>query len=317
MTFVAAFDFENKQLTRPAPVDVPAAVAAGQYCWVDCDDCDEAVSVLTALGVSEATAERVRVDQRLGNFRLSQNCIHCAFVETAIGGEGLELSTLHVVLGRGFMITVHTEASRAIAGIMDTFEQDFHETAKSGGYLLFELADHLITEHREVLATLTDHVESLQESLLGDIGDEILTHVSELTRALLHYRNAVVTAREVIGELATRRSEYVNQSTQPFLERQTVPLDRLASDASTERTVLSETLQLYMGLVSHRTNRIVNRLTVVSMVFLPLNFMAAVYGMNFKNIPELGWHYSYYVFWLVALGLVAGLLLLMRKKRWF
>lgn len=317
MTFVAAFDFDNKQLTRPAPADVPAAVAAGQYCWVDCEDCDAAEAVLIALGVSPATAERVRANQRLGNFRLSSNCIHCAFVETAMGADGLELSTLHVVLGRGFMVTVHNEPSRAISGIKETFEQDFYETAQSGGYLLFELADHLITEYREVLVTLTDQVEGLQESLLGDIGDEILTHVSELTRALLHYRNAVVTAREVVEELATRRSEYVNQSTQPFLERQTVPLDRLASDASTERTVLSETLQLYMGLVSHRTNRIVNRLTVVSMVFLPLNFMAAVYGMNFENIPELGWHYSYYVFWLVALGLVAGLLLLMRKKRWF
>ena len=317
MTSVAAFDFDNKQLTRPAPADVPAAVAAGQYCWVDCEDCDAAAAVLTALGVPLEVTERIRVDQRLGNFRLSPNCIHCAFVEAAMGAGRLELTTLHVVLGRGFMVTLHTNPSRAIVGIMETFEQDFYETARSGGYLLFELADHLITEYREVLVALTDHVEGLQESLLGDIGDEILTLVSELTRALLRYRNAVVTTREVIEELATRRSEYVNPSTQPFLERQTVPLDRLASDASTERTVLSETLQLYMGLVSHRTNRVVNRLTVVSMVFLPLNFMAAVYGMNFENIPELGWRYSYYVFWLVALGLVAGLLLLMRKKRWF
>ena len=317
MTFAVAFDFEAKQLERPALEDVPAAVGDGRYCWIYINDLDAAVALLDDLGVSDATTERVRADQRLGQFRLGRTSIHCGLVETRYENDALHLSTLHVVLGRGFLMTVHTQPSTAIDGVMETFEQDFYETAQSGGFLLFEIADHLITEYRETLAELSTDVEALQSCLLGDIGDEIVQDVSELTRALLDYRNAVVSAREVIEELATRRSEYVNPSTQPFLERQTVPLDRVASDAVTEREVLSETLNLYMGLVSHRTNKVINRLTIVSMVFLPLNFMAAVYGMNFAHMPELGWKYSYYVFWATSLCLVALLVYLMRRKRWF
>ncbi|MGY8961546.1 MAG: CorA family divalent cation transporter, partial [Alphaproteobacteria bacterium] len=139
---------------------------------------------------------------------------------------------------------------------------------------------------------------------------------TQLTRSLLDYRNAVVTARETIYELATRRSPFVSESTQPFLDRQTDSLERLAVDAATERTVLSEVLNLYMGIVSHRTNRVVDRLTIVSLIFLPLNFLAAVYGMNFEIMPELQWQYGYFIFWGVACTLVASLIFVIKRRRW-
>jgi magnesium transporter len=108
----------------------------------------------------------------------------------------------------------------------------------------------------------------------------------------------------------------VPESTQPFLDRQTVPLDRLAQDAATERTVLSEVLNLYMGIVSHRTNKVVNRLTVVSMIVLPLNFLAAVFGMNFEKMPGLASRYGYAGFWVGSLLLVVSLLIIFRRERW-
>ena len=71
-----------------------------------------------------------------------------------------------------------------------------------------------------------------------------------------------------------------------------------------------------MGIVSHRTNKVINRLTVVSMVFLPLNFLAAVYGMNFEIMPELGWRYGYAGFWLAISIVVCLLLWHLRRRRW-
>ena len=71
-----------------------------------------------------------------------------------------------------------------------------------------------------------------------------------------------------------------------------------------------------MGVVSHRTNKIINRLTIVSLVFLPLNFLAAVYGMNFEHMPELSWRYGYYGFWATSAALVFFLLFSLRRRRW-
>ena len=316
MKTTVSLDFNAKHIEAIDLADVPAAAAAGRYCWIDCDNPVEAAEALAALGVDASATERVAEDNLQGQFHLGRHCIHCTLVETSLVGEELRLNAVHVVLGDGFLATVHSQPSAMLDHVREVFEDDFYTVAQSGGYLLFEIADHLIAGYRETLATMTHSVEDIQKKLLGDVGDEILTDVSELTRSLLDYRNAVVTARETLHELATRRSAYVNESTQPFLDRQTVALERLAGDAATERTVLSETLNLYMGIVSHRTNKVVNRLTIVSIIFLPLNFLAAVYGMNFTNMPELQWHYGYYYFWGITSLLAAGLLLLIRRRRW-
>ncbi len=316
MTTAIAFDFSQRTIETVPLTDVSAQVAAGAYCWIDIDALDDAEPALGALGIDPATIERVVENQAEGQFQHGRNCIHCTVVETKVEGEELCLFALHLILAQGVLITIHAHSSKVIERVQRTYRDDFLEMAASGGFLLFEIADHLIAGYREELLRLSHSVDDIQKRLLGDVGDEILIDVAELTRSLLDYRNAAVTARETIHELATRRSGYVSPTTQPFLDRQTVSLERLASDAATERTVLSETLALYMGIVSHRTNKVVNRLTVVSMVFLPLNFLAAIYGMNFKYMPELDWQYGYLGFWAVISVVVGLLLWTLRRRRW-
>ena len=108
----------------------------------------------------------------------------------------------------------------------------------------------------------------------------------------------------------------IPQTTQPYLEKKAALLGRLSSDISSERELLSETVNLYLGIVTHRTNRLLSRLTVVGTVFLPLSFLAGVYGMNFELIPELQWRYGYFGFWGFVLAFSLGMLGLMKRKRW-
>jgi magnesium transporter len=316
MTTAVAFDFERKTVGTLPPDAVAGTIADGRFCWIDFEDPGIAAAFLPVLGVDGGDVARIDLDLQQCQAWHGPDSVHCALVETAVADGDLRLDAVHVFLATNLIATVHAGPSALVARVRATCEHDFHATAESGGFLLYELADHLIVGYREALAALTAGVDAIQRRLLGDVGDEILTDVSRLTRALLEYRNAVVAARETIDELATRRSAFVPASTQPFLDRQTVPLDRLAHDAATERTVLSESLGLYMGIVSHRTNRLVNRLTIVSMIFLPLNFIAAVYGMNFEEMPELAWRYGYAGFWGVSLLLAASLLVVLRRRRW-
>lgn len=316
MTTAVSFDFESRTSESLDLGDVDTAVAGGRYCWIDFDDRGTAARALPELGIEEDSIARLEFDHRVCQTRHDASCIHCVLVEAEMSGDSLRFKPVHVFLTEHCLTTVHDGQSTLIDSVLGTYEQDFLTTAKTGGFLLFELADHLIIGYRETLAALAAKVAAIQRRLLGDVGDEILLDVSRLTRALLEFRNAVVSGRETVDELATRRSRFVQASTQPFLDRQTVPLDRLAQDAATERTVLSEILNLYMGIVSHRTNKVVNRLTVVSMILLPLNFLAAVYGMNFGEMPELAWQYGYLGFWGVSALLVIVLLAIFRRKKW-
>ena len=133
---------------------------------------------------------------------------------------------------------------------------------------------------------MEDEVERIQSSILGDLDDTIFHRVSEVTHDLLTVRKNVLADRAVLQELALRRSRFVNPSTQPYLSNMVGTLERLGNDLSTEREILAEALNLYLSMVSHRTNRIVNRLTVLSAIFLPLTFLCGVYGMNFRILPR-------------------------------
>jgi magnesium transporter len=174
------------------------------------------------------------------------------------------------------------------------------------------------------------HAERVQGKIFDTQDDEIFTEVSNVTRDLLSFRKTMLASREVLNELSSRKSPFVSESTQPFLERMVGTLERLSADLSVERDILAETLNLYMGITSHRTNRIVSRLTVVSAVFLPLTFLCGVYGMNFaieredangvpRNLlmPELTSEWGYIGFWTVAITLAASLLTFMKWRKWW
>jgi len=139
--------------------------------------------------------------------------------------------------------------------------------------------------------------------------------VAELTFELIVVRKTVLSSREVIDELATRRSAAVSPTTQPYLENMVGTLERLAADLSVEREILAETLSLHLGFVSHRTNRVINRLTIINAFFLPLTFLCGVYGMNLK-LPEFEWDYGYLYFWGLAASVVVGLVALLRTMKW-
>ena len=129
------------------------------------------------------------------------------------------------------------------------------------------------------------------------------------------FRIAVQSSREILDTLSSRKYLFVSETTQPFLQGKALCMERINNDMSSELAFLSDTLNLYIGMVGHKTNRVVNRLTAISLIFLPLTFICGVYGMNLA-IPETKWAYSYAMFWGMCATVVAGLLVMMKRNKW-
>jgi magnesium transporter len=163
---------------------------------------------------------------------------------------------------------------------------------------------------------LGGRVREVQDHIFGEVDDAVFERVAEIARDLLSLRRIVMESREALGEMTTRRSPFVAESTVPFLEKMVGTLDRVAADLAVEREMLAEILNLYMGIVGHRTNRVLKRLTVISAVFLPLTFLCGVYGMNFEVFPEVRWRFGYPLFWALSLIIVTTSLAVMRAKKW-
>jgi len=127
-----------------------------------------------------------------------------------------------------------------------------------------------------------------------------------------HLIDNYLSVQKVMEE---RVEELQREATQPFLANMVGTLEHVLQDLLVDRDILSESLNLYMSVVSHRTNAVMNRLTVVSVVFLPLTFLCGVYGMNFDILPELHWTRGYLFFWLAVVAIAAGLITFLRRAR--
>jgi magnesium transporter len=316
--WVVEFDFEARQERRISVDDVCASCSAGHSCWidVDLDAVQEPKAILNALGLDGITVEAVFTAPASGRFDLYPDCIH---IGIGVPGEQEgRLSVTHVdlVLGERFIVTLRHGRIAFIEETRKGYAGFFHKFAETLGFLLFELWDNAINAYLKALMRLEDEVEAVQAQILGAIDDSIFNRVGEVTHDLLLLRKHVLADREVLEQLALRKSAFVSPTTQPYLANMVGTLQRLGDDLTTEREILAELLALYLGIVSHRTNRLVNRLTVISVIFLPLTFLCGVYGMNFDNMPELHWSYGMVYFWAMAIVISAGLVAFMKWRRW-
>ncbi len=318
MTFAVALDFKKKTEQKISLDRVSEACGNGDYCWVDFDAVDEAElrDFLLNLGANQQTIEEIIEFDPVSVFNVYPTCLHFTLSEARMVGREFKTIPVHVLLGDGFLVTIHCEHVEFLRRAQQTYREGFNTAALSPGFLLFELADHLAHVFGVTLASFAEQIERIEEQLFGEMSDKIFVEVSELIRSLLQFRKAVISAREIVHDLATRRSPFVTETTQPYLEKKAALMDRLSADATTEREVLSEFLNLYMGIVGHRTNRVVTRLTVISTIFLPLAFLTGLFGMNFEHMPETKHPLGYVGFWIVSAVLVMSLLLWMRRKKW-
>jgi magnesium transporter len=321
---VVQFDFAAKR-DEQIPLDrLEEALRRGFFCWIDIDtsgasDLSSAVDhadLLRRLGINEIARNEVLGPDREGRYDVYDDCLHFAVTEAKLTDGQLQTSHIDVVLGASFLLTFRRKSAEIIRQMRRTYHDDFVKFAKSPGFLLYEIADHLTETYRRATQELAEAVEGIQLQLYGDVDDSIFKRVSKIMHDLLALRKVVTASRELFHELATRRSPFVSETTQPFLENIAGALGRLSEDLKTEREVLNEMLNLYMGMVSHRTNKVVNRLTVISVIFLPLSFICGVYGVNLKGVPEFEWEHGYAFFWAVCLTIAISLLIFMRRRKW-
>jgi magnesium transporter len=322
MATVVAFDFATKQEETIALAAAPQVCGAGRFCWIDIDtasavDSEAAADLMGNLGIPPAVIAAVLSEDDRDRYDIHEECLHFRVFAARFDAGRFAGLPVDLVLGDTFLVTIRRGEVEFINQMRRTYRQDFVRFAQGPGFLLYECWDHLLDGYRTAVRGLTLHVRRLQEQIFGEVDDMIFTSAAAVTRDLLAFRQTVLTAREILNALCIRRSPFVSETTQPYLEKMVHTLGRLDVDLSVEREILSETLNLYIGIVSYRTGKVLNRLTIVSLVFLPLSFLCGVYGMNFKGIPEIQWEYGYIFFWTITLMIVGATLAYMKRlKLW-
>lgn len=183
-------------------------------------------------------------------------------------------------------------------------------------YLAYSLLDAVVDGYFVILEKLGERIDLLEEELIARPGRPIVEQLYQLKRELLFVHKAVWPLREVVSSLVRRESPLIRETTAPYMRDVYDHVVQAIDSVEIYRDMLSTMLDLYLSSVSIRMNEIMKVLTIIATIFMPLTFLAGVYGMNFKHMPELEWKYGYLGAWIIMLGIGAVMVVYFKRKKW-
>jgi len=316
---IVELDFKTKQHRKLTLDEFRQSMADGKFVWIDVDvanaeDARKLLPKLEGLYAAEIIEDALTREPatQIGRY---EDFLHLVLSGCRLAGRKFDLERVDVMMGEHFMLTLHKGQPVFLEAVRKSYIADFVRFAQSPSFLLYELWDHLIDNYLSVHKRFEERVEEVQANLIGDVEDKVFSEASELGSDLLHLRKVVLPARAVLTDLSTRKSPFVSEATQPYLGNMVGTIERVLQDVLVDRDILAGSLNNYMSLVAHKTNKVMSRLTVVSIIFLPLTFLCGVYGMNFDILPEKTWEYGYLYFWIAVALIVLVLLGLMKRNK--
>ena len=320
-----SFDFEQKRQSEIELDGVVPALDEGQFVWIDIElSAHPGIrTFLISLGMlSNETIDDMLSAEPVTQLARFEDYVSFALTGCAVAGQdgqdrlnAFDADRTDCVLGASFLLTLHRRPAPFIERMRKQYHQEFTRFARTPSFLVYELWDHLVESYVVVQRKLESRVAALHSELMQPNDGEVFDKVGALQIDLLTFRRIVVPARGVLRDLSTRRSLFLSDLTQSNLNNLGSVLDHVLQELVIDREILSESLALHESVVTHRTNEVMKKLTIVSVVFLPLTFLCGVYGMNFEHLPELSWRYGYAYFWLTAIAVVLGVAWVSRRAR--
>jgi magnesium transporter len=183
-------------------------------------------------------------------------------------------------------------------------------------YLAYALMDAIVDNYFTALEDIGDQIDEVEEEVVEAPTVNTLRTVHMLKRELIYLRRSVWPMREVVNTLLRDESELVRDETRIYLRDLYDHTIHVIDTVETMRDIVAGMLEVYLSSVSNKLNQVMKVLTVMSSIFIPLTFVAGVYGMNFKYMPELEWSYGYPAIMLGMLAVAVALLAVFRRKEW-
>ena len=229
----------------------------------------------------------------------------------------LNAEQFSLILGPNYVITFQERVGDVFEAVRDRLRKGKGRLRKRPpDYLAYALIDAVVDHYFIVLEKLGERVESLEEELVSNPTPETLQTIHHLKRELIFLRKSVWPLRELIGGLERGESSLIEQKTTVFLRDLYDHTIQVIDTVETLRDMVSGMLDVYLSSVSNRMNEVMKVLTIIATIFIPMTFIAGIYGMNFEFMPELKWHYGYHLVWVIIIAIGIVMLFYFRRKKW-
>lgn len=222
-----------------------------------------------------------------------------------------------LILGKHFVLTLQEQTGDVFNPVRERIR-----TAKptsrlyDADYLAYALLDTIVDNYILVTEAIGRGIEALEDRIFLKPEKSLVEEIYKFKTELSFLRKSVRPVKDLMGQLLKSENAFFQERHLHFL----MDLDDLVTQAAEAielyNGMISDHLNIYSTNVNNRINEVMKVLTIFASTFIPLTFLAGIYGMNFEYIPELSFKYSYLIFWIVVIGVVTGLLLYFKRKKW-
>jgi magnesium transporter len=229
----------------------------------------------------------------------------------------VETEQVGIFIGEHFVVSFQERAEDIFAPIELRLASSSGKIRKRGSdYLAYALIDNVVDNYLIALEKIEKQVDLLEEVIMNNPESHTKGRIHELRLATLTMRKAVYPLREAINRFTDSDHAVKNEETDIFLRDLYDHTIQVMDMVETYRDMINGLYDLYLSEISFKMNNVMKVLTIISTIFIPLSFLAGVYGMNFQHMPELQWRYGYYVLWAIMIALAGGLMFYFWRKKW-
>lgn len=244
--------------------------------------------------------------------------IVCRMLRSGANATDVVSEQLSLVVGHGFVLSFQERPGDVFEPVRRRLQRPqgrFRQ--RHADYLAYALLDAVVDHYFVIAGAFGEAIEDLELRIEGDRGSAALGEIHRLKRELVLLRRTTWPLREITTGMLRSESPLIDDETDPFLRDVLDHAQHVIDAIDSFRDVLTTLHDLTMANAGNQLNDVMKVLTIFASIFVPLTFVAGIYGMNFEHMPELGWRWSYPAFWLAILAMAGGMLVYFRRKRWW
>ncbi len=308
---------DERTYSRPDEIRIPALPPA--VTWIDVDGIHDAAMVRAvgeAVGLHPLTLEDITNTLQRPKIEDHGDYLYATVrILSPDNAGGFRNEQISLVLGKNYVVSFQEEPGDALMHIRERLRAGAGRLRSEGAdYLFYSLLDAVVDGYFAVIEVLGERIEAVEEEVVADPDRETLRAIYALKRSLIALRRSVWPLRDVVAELERGDSTLILGSTLAYLRDVYDHTIEIAETVETYRDMMSGTLDVYLSSQSSRMNEIMEVLTIIATIFIPLTFIAAIYDMHATYMPELTRPWGYPAA-LASMAVVAGVMLLYFKKK--
>ena len=231
--------------------------------------------------------------------------------------EEMEAEQVSLILGSNFVISFQEREGDVFAPVRDRIRKHKGRIRKAGSdYLAYALLDAIVDNYFLILENVGEKIEDTEQRLAIKPDPETLMSIRELKKEMIFLRKSIWPLREVINGLDRSESPLIHESTNAYLRDVYDHTIQIIDTVESFRDMISGMLDIYLSSLSNKMNEVMKVLTIFASIFIPLTFIAGLYGMNFRFMPELEWQWGYFAVLFVMVLAGGSMLFYFRRKKW-